>query len=94
LAVLGHPGTDAKFGIAVSCGGINVINAVLQQELKRAIRLRLVYFAERSSAKQRPRAQMSGAAKRKLWDHRSRSSSIPTIASIFREPHSVLVNPG
>ena len=68
-AVLAHPRPDPELGVAVARSRVDVVDAVLEQELERAVRLVLRGLAERGCAEQRPRADVPGRAEGELLDH-------------------------
>ena len=69
-AMAGHPGADAQLGVAVAGGGVDMVDAVLEQDLQRAVSVRLADSTQRRRAKERPRAQLARTAKGLFSDHR------------------------
>ena len=62
-------GADAQLGVAVAGGGVDVVDAVAEQHLQRAVGLVLAGPGERRRAEQRDRAQVSRASERPSLDH-------------------------
>src|SRR3977135_2452866 len=56
-----QPGTDPQLGVAVTRGGIDVIDAMPKKHLERAVRSRLGDLRERGGAEDRAGAGVSGA---------------------------------
>src|SRR5207249_4977710 len=50
LAMPSHPGTDAQLRVAVGCGGVDVIDAVLEEEIENLIGLFSGHTPERGGA--------------------------------------------
>ena len=69
LAVARHPRADAKLGVAVARGGVDVVDAVPEQQLQRAVGLRLARLGERGRAEEGDRAAVPGASERSPLDH-------------------------
>ena len=82
LPVTGHPRTDAELGVSVPLGGVDVVDAVPQQHLERAIRFRLAGPGQRGRAEERHGALVTRPSERPLLDHRalSRRARDSTIA--------------
>ncbi len=64
-----HPRADPKLRVAVARGGVDVIDAVAQQHVERAVRVVLAHARERRRTEQRGGALMSRAAERTSGDH-------------------------
>ena len=64
-----HPRADAQFRVAVAEGGIDVVDAELQQQIKGAIGFGLGDARQGRRAEDRAGAQVAGAAKWRLGDH-------------------------
>src|SRR6266567_3311719 len=69
LAVARHPGSDTQFGVPVAGRGVDMIDAVCQEDVQHTIRLCLGRAAECRRTKERDRAQVSGASKRSFLNH-------------------------
>src|SRR5919199_1239372 len=69
LAVTRHPGADTQFGVPIAGCGIDMIDAVFEENVQHAIRLWLRCAAECRRTKERDRAQVSGASKRSFLNH-------------------------
>ncbi len=69
LPVTCHPGADAELGVAVPGGRIDVIDAVAEQHLERAVGIRLADLGQRRRAKERHRAPVTGSSEWSLLDH-------------------------
>ena len=69
LAVAVHPCPDAQLGVAVPGGRVDVVDAVTQQHLERAVGVRLARTRQRRAAEERDRARVSGPAERAPLDH-------------------------
>ena len=69
VAVPAQPRSEPQLRVAVRRCRVDVIDAVLEQELERGIGLGLTERAERRSAEDRARALVSGAPERRLGDH-------------------------
>src|SRR3977135_2587909 len=60
-----QPGTDPQLGVAVTRGGIDVIDAMPKKHLERPVRSRLSDLRERGGAEDRAGAGVSGPAEGK-----------------------------
>jgi hypothetical protein len=70
VAVLCEPRLQAILRLAVRGGNVDVVDAVLEQELEHAVGLGLRHApADRGGAEDRPRALVSGAAEQGRRDH-------------------------
>src|SRR6267378_74653 len=69
LPVTGHPGPDAQLGIAVARRRVDVVHAVTQQDVERAVGLVLVGARKGGGPEQRHAAGVAGAAERASLDH-------------------------
>ena len=69
VAVLLQPRREPQLGAAVRGSGIDVVDAVLEQQLKRLVGLGLGDRAERRGAEERARAVVAGAPERRFRDH-------------------------
>jgi hypothetical protein len=63
LAVTRHPRPDAQFSIAVGGRRVDMIDAIFEQQIERAVGLGLGHGAERGGAKERDGAHVAGAPK-------------------------------
>jgi hypothetical protein len=68
-AVARHPGADPQLRVAVARGGVEMIDAVPQQDLQGSIGLALAGARERGAAEQRHRARVAGAPEHPPLDH-------------------------
>src|SRR6266498_3172504 len=69
LAVAAHPRPDPQLGFAIAGGGVDVVDAVLKQQLQRAVGVILRDIAERRRAKDRACASVAGAAEGERGNH-------------------------
>ena len=69
-----HPRADAQFRLTVAERGVDVVDAVAQQQIERAVGFRLSAFGHRIRAEDDAGAQVAGAAEGRLGDHRCYSS--------------------
>src|SRR6266446_699866 len=69
LAVARHPGSDTQFGVPVAGRGVDMIDAVCEEDVEHTVRLGLGGAAECRRPKERDRAHMSGASKRSFLNH-------------------------
>src|ERR1700693_3878345 len=69
LPVTRHPRADAELGVSVPRGGVDVVDAVLQQHLERAIRVRLAGLGQRGCAEERHRALVTRPSEWPPLDH-------------------------
>src|SRR5262249_34050634 len=63
-AMLRHPRADAQLRVAVRRRGVDVIDAVLEQQLENLIGLLLAHGAERCCAEDHPCAAVAGSSER------------------------------
>lgn len=69
LAVVGHPGGEAEFGLAVAGGGVDVVDAVLEEEVEGLVGFFLGDAAEGGCAEDDAGAVVAGAAEGYFGDH-------------------------
>ena len=69
IAVLAQPRGEPQLRVAVRRSGVDVIDAVLEQELERGIGLGLTERTERCSTEDRARALVAGAPEWRYRDH-------------------------
>ena len=69
LPVTGHPRPDAELGVAVPRGGVDVVDAVPEQQVERAIGVGLTGPRQRGPAEEGHRARVTGASERASLDH-------------------------
>src|SRR5262249_8871193 len=69
LAILREPGGEPKLGVAVGRRGVDVIHAVLEEDVEGAIGFSLREVRERRGSEDRARALVPGRTKRGLRDH-------------------------
>jgi hypothetical protein len=67
-----QPRRDAQLGVAVRGRGVDVVDAVREKEVERALGVVLRDAAERSGAEDRTAALVAGAAERRGDDHATR----------------------
>ena len=61
-----EPRRDAQLGVAVAGSGVDVVDAVLHQQIESAVGRRLIDAAQRRRTKKSARAVVTGTAKRDL----------------------------
>ena len=69
VAIALHPRPQPQFRIAITGGGVNVIDPMRHQQIHRGVGFSLAHFAKRRRAKQGSGAQVAGAAKGLGFDH-------------------------
>ena len=69
LPVTRHPRADEELGVPVPRGGVDVVDAVAQQHVERAIRVRLAGLGQRGRAEERHRALVTRPSGWPLLDH-------------------------
>src|SRR5439155_152857 len=69
LPVTGHPRPDAELGVAGPRGGVDVVDAVPEQQVERAIGVGLTGPRQRGPAEEGHRARVTGASERASLDH-------------------------
>ena len=72
-----HPGADAQLGIAIGGGGVDMVDAKLEQQLEDAVGGRLIDPAERGAAEDHAGAEVSGAPEGPLLDRHGASPCQP-----------------
>src|SRR6476646_8081660 len=88
----GQPRRQPQFGIAVTGGNVEVVDAELVQDRKQLVGALLAHAAKRRGAEDHSTAQVSGATEWLLRDHgptlrpTARSRSVVVLASA-RDPH-------
>ena len=87
--VASHPRPDAKLGVAVPRRGVDVVDAVAEQELQRAIRLRLAGAGQGGRPEQRHRALMARPSERSSLDHRYLHGHPGRSSSETRHPEQI-----
>ena len=80
-----HPGADPELGIAVGRGGVDVVDAVLEQEVEHPVGGALIDPAEGRGAEDHGRAHVSGAPEGPLLD-RHLFFSLPVPRRRVRAP--------
>lgn len=65
-----HPGPRAQFRVSIARGGVDVVDPVLQEEIKDFIGRRLIAVAEGGSAKKGNRALVTGSPEGLFLNHR------------------------
>src|SRR4051794_37118426 len=70
LAVMCHPGGKAQFSVPIARRDVDMIDAVFEEDVQYAIRLRLGGAAQRCRTKECHRAHVSSASKRTFLNHR------------------------
>src|SRR5262245_42497993 len=70
LAMPRHPGSNTQFGVAIAGSGINMIDAVCEQDVQHAIRFCLRGSTERRSAKECHCTHMACTAKGAFFNHK------------------------
>ena len=86
LPVARHPRADAQLGVAVPRGGVDVVDAVPEQELERPIGVRLTGLGQRGSAEQGHRAPVAGPSERSSFEHGARGRMIQAAAALRQPP--------
>ena len=81
VAVLREPRRESQLRLAVRRGSVDVVDVVLEQQLERAVRLRLRDRAQRRGAEERSRALVARAAERRSFDHAPRLDDCIASAS-------------
>ena len=69
VAMLREPRREPQLRVAVRRGDVDVVDAVLEQQLEHRIGLGLRQRAERRGAEERAGALVAGASERRLRDH-------------------------
>ena len=69
IAVPLHPRADAQLRLAIAEGGVDVVDAVTQQQIERAIGIILGGVSHRVRAEDDTAAKVAGAAEGRLGDH-------------------------
>src|SRR5204862_418700 len=69
LPVACHPRRDAELGVAVPRGRVDVVDAVPEQQVERAVGVRLAGARQRGPAEEGHRAQVTRAPERSSLDH-------------------------
>ena len=77
VAVSLDPGTKSQLCVAVACGGVDVVDPMLADQLDRLIRLVLADVAQGGSAEDHAGALMAGRAER--LDRNHGCHSVPTL---------------
>ncbi len=77
-----HPRCDAQLGVAVRGRSIDVVDSVSEQQVERALGVRMRDVAERSRAEDRAAALVAGDAERRGRDH------VPTLSADSYSPPS------
>ena len=80
-----EPRGEAQLGVAVRGGRVDVVDAVLEQELERALGLGVGDRSERRGAEDRAAALVSGAAERRPCDHGTNPNGWGASWSVPRE---------
>ena len=70
IAVFLETWPEQELGVAVAGGGIDVVDAVIQQQVDGAVGIGLADAAQRGGAEERDGAVVAGAAERALRNHR------------------------
>src|SRR5712664_1582796 len=69
LPVARHPRADAQLRVAVARGGVDVVDAIAEQELQRAVGVGLARAGQRRAAEQGDRARVAGPSERSSLEH-------------------------
>src|SRR2546429_4724569 len=74
LPVARHPRPDSQLGVPVPRGRVDVIDPVPEEQVERAVRVRLAGPGQRGSAEEGHRAEVTGPSERSSLDHRAGGS--------------------
>src|SRR5215831_20566987 len=73
LPMASHPRPDTQLGVSIASGGVDVIDAVAQENIQTAVGGRLIHLREGGAAEQRQTALMTGPSERPSLDQRGSS---------------------